>query len=106
LVVTVFAIGPQGMPEYAAKLARALRQVSGMADTAKEQLREQMGSDFDDVDCSQHDPRQYDPRRIVREALMDGEPGNVEEPSSGQTPAGGFTAPSSFKRHDSDKPTP
>jgi sec-independent protein translocase protein TatB len=106
LVVTVFVIGPQRMPEYAAKLARAVRQLRGMADTAKEQLREQMGSDFEDVDWSQYDPRQYDPRRIVREALMDGEPGNVEEPSSGQAPAGGFKAPSSFKRHDPDKPTP
>ena len=106
LVVTVFVIGPQRMPEYAAKLARMVRQVRGMAGTAKEQLREQMGSDFDDVDWSQYDPRQYDPRRIVREALMDGEPGNVEEPSSGQAPAGGFKAPSSFKRHDPDKPTP
>ena len=105
LVVSVFVIGPQRMPEYAAKLAKVVRQVRGMADTAKEQLREQMGSDFDDVDWSQYDPRQYDPRRIVREALMDGEPGNVEEPSSAQTPAGGFKAPSSFKRHDPDKPT-
>jgi len=106
LVVTVFVIGPQRMPEYAAKLARMVRQVRGMAGTAKEQLREQMGSDFDDVDWSQYDPRQYDPRRIVREALMDGEPGNLEEPSFAQTPAGGIKAPSSFRRHDPDKPTP
>src|SRR5664280_431266 len=106
LVVTVFVIGPQRMPEYAAKLARMVRQVRGMAGTAKEQLREQMGSDFDDVDWSQYDPRQYDPRRIVREALMDGEPGNLEEPSFAQAQAGGFKAPSSTTRHDPDKPTP
>jgi sec-independent protein translocase protein TatB len=47
LVVAVFVIGPKRMPEYAAKL---VKQVRDMADTAKEQLREQMGSEFDEVD--------------------------------------------------------
>src|SRR5664280_1263900 len=101
LGVAVFVIGPERMPEYAAKLAKLVRQVRGMADVAKEQLRDQMGSEFDEVDWKQYDLRQYDPRRIVREALMDEEPGDGQ-PS---TP-GGFKAPSSFKRHDPDKPTP
>ena len=77
-----------------------------MADTAKEQLREQMGSDFDDVDWKQYDPRQYDPRRIVREALMDEGPDDGRASPSGQAQAGGFKAPSSTTRHDPDKPTP
>ncbi len=42
-----------------------------MAQEAQHQLKEQMGPDFDDVDWKRHDPRQYDPRRIVREALME-----------------------------------
>ena len=42
-----------------------------MADSAKGQLREQMGPEFDDINWQQFDPRQYDPRRIVREALLD-----------------------------------
>ena len=29
-----------------------------------------MGPEFDDVDWKALDPRQYDPRRIVRDALM------------------------------------
>ena len=29
-----------------------------------------MGPDFEDVDWTSYDPRQYDPRRIVLEALM------------------------------------
>jgi len=102
LVVAVFVIGPERMPEYAAKLAKLVRQVRGMADVAKEQLRDQMGSEFDEVDWKQYDLRQYDPRRIVREALMDEQPDEDGKPSS----SGGFKAPSSFKRHDSDKPTP
>ena len=33
-----------------------------------------MGEDFDDVDWRTLDPRQYDPRRIIREALLDDAP--------------------------------
>ena len=32
-------------------------------------MRDEMGPDFDDVDWKKLDPRQYDPRRIIREAL-------------------------------------
>ena len=106
LLVAVFVIGPDRMPEYARQLAKLVRQVRGMADAAKEQLREQMGSDFDDVDWKQYDPRQYDPRRIVREALMDEGPDDGKASSSGQAQAGGFKGPSSTTRHDPEKPTP
>ena len=106
LLVAVFVIGPDRMPEYSAKLAKLVRQLRGMADTAKVQLREQMGSEFDDVDWKQYDPRQYDPRRIVREALMDEGFDGGQPPPSGDDEADGFKAPSSFKRHDPDKPTP
>ena len=103
LVVAVFVIGPERMPEYAAKLAKLVKQLRALSDTAKVQLREQMGPDFDDVDWKQYDPRQYDPRRIVREAFLDS--GSDDgQPDNGQ--AGGFKAPSPFKRHDPDKPTP
>jgi sec-independent protein translocase protein TatB len=101
LVVAVFVIGPERMPEYAAKLAKLVKQVRGMADVAKAQLRDQMGPEFDEVDWKQYDLRQYDPRRIVREALMDEEPGDGQPSTPGD-----FKAPSSFKRHDPDKPTP
>ena len=61
---------PKADAEYADKLAKLIKQLRALADTAKVQLREQMGPDFDDVDWTQYDPRLYDPRRIVREALL------------------------------------
>jgi sec-independent protein translocase protein TatB len=106
MVVAMLVIGPDRMPEYAAKLAKLVKQARGLADTAKVQLREQMGADFDDVDWKQYDPRQYDPRRIVREALMDEGSDDGGPSSSGDGPDGGFKAPSSFRHHDPDKPTP
>lgn len=79
IVLGVVILGPERLPEYAAKLGRLVRQARAMAEGAKGQLREQMGPEFDDINWRQYDPRQYDPRRIVREALMDPLP--LDEPS-------------------------
>ena len=37
----------------------------------KSRVREEMGPEIDDVDWRKLDPRQYDPRRIIRDALME-----------------------------------
>jgi sec-independent protein translocase protein TatB len=100
IVVAVVVLGPERMPEYAAKLGRLVRQARAMAEGAKGQLREQMGPEFDDIDWKQYDPRQYDPRRIVREALLDPDPTDPAHPGSDPpsfTPQGG---------HDPLLPTP
>ncbi|KRE61163.1 twin-arginine translocase TatA/TatE family subunit [Nostocoides sp. Soil756] len=70
-LIAVFVLGPDRMPEYAAKLARAIRKLRVMAEGAKDQLRDQLGPEYEDIDWRQYDPRQYDPRRIVREALLE-----------------------------------
>jgi sec-independent protein translocase protein TatB len=67
--VALFVLGPDKLPGYAAQASRLLRQLRTMADGAKDQMREQLGPEFDDVDWKSLDPRQYDPRRIVRDAL-------------------------------------
>jgi len=71
LVIAVFLIGPDRLPGYAAQLARLVKTLRGFADGAKERMREEMGPEFDEVDWRKLDPRQYDPRRIIREALID-----------------------------------
>ena len=72
--IAVIILGPQRLPEYAAKLAKLIKQFRSFADGAKERLREEMGPEYDDVDWKKLDPRQYDPRRIIRSALLDDEP--------------------------------
>jgi sec-independent protein translocase protein TatB len=74
VIIAAFLIGPQKLPQYAAKLAGLVRSVRRMADSAQERVREEMGPEFDDLDWRKLDPRQYDPRRIIREALLDEEP--------------------------------
>jgi sec-independent protein translocase protein TatB len=73
-LIAVFVVGPQRLPYYASQLARLVKSVRSLADSAKDRMREEMGPDFDDVDWKKLDPRQYDPRRIIREALLDDEP--------------------------------
>lgn len=71
-IIAVFLLGPERLPHYASQLARLVKSLRGLADGAKERMREEMGPDFDDIDWKKMDPRQYDPRRIIREALLDG----------------------------------
>ena len=95
-VVAVFLIGPERLPRYTAQLAKFVRTVRDMANGAKDRMREEMGPDFEEVDWKKLDPRQYDPRRIIREALLDDSPiPEVVRPPSSQDaeslPSGSLT---------------
>jgi len=82
-IIAVFLIGPDRLPAYAAQLARIVRGVMKLADGAKDRLREEMGPEYDEVDWKRLDPRQYDPRRIIREALVESD---VEAPVKPKSP--------------------
>ena len=71
LLIGILVIGPQRLPEYTQKLANLVKEVRRMASGAREQIKEEVGIDIDDVDWKKYDPRQYDPRRIIMEALLD-----------------------------------
>ncbi|WP_374929043.1 twin-arginine translocase TatA/TatE family subunit [Kytococcus sedentarius] len=70
LVVMLVLIGPDRLPGAIENLRRWIRQARDMANQAKGDLREQVGDDID-LDWRKWDPRQYNPKRIVREALME-----------------------------------
>ena len=71
LAVAALVLGPERLPQYAQQLTRLVRELRRMAQGATDQVRQELGPEFDDVDWRKFDPRQYDPRRIVREALSD-----------------------------------
>lgn len=81
IVVAIIVVGPERMPEYAKQLREWVVGVRTMVDRGRDQLKEEVG---DDVDWSKLDPRQYDPRHIVREAL--------NEPSAPPRTSGGASA--------------
>lgn len=85
IIVGIFAvivIGPQRLPHYAQKLGEFARLLRAQVDTARTRAAESMGAE----DWRTLDPRQYDPRRIIREALD--EPGSAR---SSETAAPGST---------------
>ncbi len=84
-VIALLVVGPERLPHYASQLARLVRSLRDLANGAKDRMREEMGPDFDDVDWKKLDPRQYDPRRIIREALAD-DPEPVVKPVSPSGP--------------------
>lgn len=85
-ILAVFILGPERLPEYASQLARLVKGLRRMASGAREQLREEVGPELDEVDWRKLDPRQYDPRRIIKEALLD-DIDDVFKPVSGGAPA-------------------
>ena len=85
-VLAVFLLGPERLPGYASKLAQLVRSLRDMANGAKARMRDEMGPEFDEVEWQKLDPRQYDPRRIIRDALLDA-------PEAATKPVSGAMAP-------------
>ena len=69
LLVIVIVVGPQRLPEYTSKLTQLVRQLRLFIDNAKEQIAEEVGPELGDLSLKDLDPRNYDPRKIVRDAL-------------------------------------
>jgi sec-independent protein translocase protein TatB len=85
-VIAAFVVGPERLPRYAETLANITKRAREWISTARTRVKDEMGEDFADVDWRTLDPRQYDPRRIIREALLDDAP--VSPPTAAaSTPA-------------------
>lgn len=71
IVIAAVVIGPSRIPKYAEQLGRLVRTLRDMARGATKTLKDELGPEAEDLDFSKLDPRQYDPRRIVRDALRE-----------------------------------
>lgn len=70
IILVLVVVGPARLPEYAKQLRDLVKTLRRKALDARDTMRKDFGDDFD-VDWQKLDPRQYDPRRIVREALAE-----------------------------------
>lgn len=70
-LVLLLIVGPDRLPAFSAQLARIVKKVKSIAQGAESRIRDEMGDEFDDVKWTDLDPRKYDPRRIIRDALAD-----------------------------------
>lgn len=69
LLVIAIVVGPQRLPEYTRTVTQWVRQLRLFLDNAKQQIAEEVGPELADINLSDLDPRNYDPRKIVRDAL-------------------------------------
>lgn len=74
LTLILVIVGPDKLPELAGQLGGWLRRAREFARETSATLRAEVGDEFDGIDLESLDPRQYDPRRIVREALREPPP--------------------------------
>lgn len=70
-ILALILVGPEKLPEYTRKLANIVKELRRIAEEAKEELREEIGSEAADLDWHKLDLRQYDPRRIIQEAMAE-----------------------------------
>ncbi len=73
-VIAAFIIGPERLPKAAETFARFVRKVGEYLRDTRSRMRDEMGPEIDEVDWKKLDPRQYDPRRIIRDALLEDAP--------------------------------
>lgn len=66
--VAVFVFGPDRLPDLARQAGRFLRRLKVMADNARDDLRNELGPEFSDLELRDLDPREI-VRRHVREAM-------------------------------------
>ncbi|HLS01787.1 MAG TPA: twin-arginine translocase TatA/TatE family subunit [Beutenbergiaceae bacterium] len=99
LFIALVLIGPERLPQYAEHVARFVKTLRQMMAGAKSTLKEELGDDY--AELAKYDPRQYDPRRIVREALIDD-----VVPASKQAPTHVSNPPPAVDAHDGAGTTP
>lgn len=73
-LIAVLLVGPERLPRYAESFAKLVRRGGELLRDTKSRVREEMGPEISDVDWRKLDPRQYDPRRIIRDALFEDDP--------------------------------
>jgi sec-independent protein translocase protein TatB len=89
--IAAFVIGPTRLPAYASKLARLAKSARAVLEQAQLAVEDELGPEFSELEWKKLDPRQYDPRHIIREALL-GEPRPAQSPSEALPPSNGEVA--------------
>ncbi|MBO3100431.1 twin-arginine translocase TatA/TatE family subunit [Cellulomonas fengjieae] len=104
LAVAALVIGPERLPGYAEQLGQWVRRGRELLRDAKSRVDEELGEEVGDVDWAALDPRKYDPRRIVRDALLDDDPPRRVTPPSTRPMTGAAAAAHAAERRPAAAP--
>jgi len=90
LVVAVIVFGPDRLPDMARQAARMIHTLRGFARNAQNELRDELGPEYADLQL-----RDLDPRTIVRKHIMEAmnEPDEPRPHARSARPLGNDEAP-------------
>src|SRR3954453_21751608 len=77
--VAVLVFGPDKLPEFARQAGRMARQVRKFANEARDELRQELGPEYADLEL-----RDLDPRTIVRKHIAEAMNETMAEPVPGR----------------------
>src|SRR3954471_18099874 len=86
MLVAVLVFGPDKLPDLARQAGRMMRRVKHFADAARDELRDELGPEYADLEL-----RDLDPRTVVRKHIIEAMNDADEEPRPkrrGQKPLG------------------
>ena len=89
IVAGLFILGPERLPSAAAWVGRTIRQVREYATGARDQLKQEMGPEFESLRKPLEDLRElrnFDPKRAITKHLWDDEPSEKITPMKSDTP--------------------
>ena len=85
MVAGLFILGPERLPSAAAWLARTIKQVREYATGARDQLKDELGPEFDELRKPLADLQQlrsFNPRTAITKHLLDGDDSFLFGPKS------------------------
>lgn len=92
--IAVIAFGPDKLPDLARQAGGALRHLRRFAHSARDELRDQLGPEYADLELQDLDPRTF-LRKQIAEVMADLDDDEVAQLRSGAVP-----------ERDGDSPTP
>jgi sec-independent protein translocase protein TatB len=75
--VAVLVFGPDKLPDFARQAGRFVKQMRQFAHNARDELREELGPEYADLDL-----RDLDPRAIVKKHIIDAMNEEINAPAS------------------------
>ena len=88
-VVALLVLGPDKLPKFAADAARLLHQVRKMANTARDDVRRELGPELQGISLDDLNPRTALRKHVLDPLDLDGDPDEDDRPAGARQTAEG-----------------
>jgi sec-independent protein translocase protein TatB len=84
-LVAIVVFGPDRLPDFARQAARMVHKARQLANSARDELRDELGPEYADLELRDLDPRQI-VRKHITEAMAQMEDEEREQATAGRAP--------------------